>query len=157
VSVNAAADATGVTSAGRASLIPPEERDGMRGRCWAAAAIAAAGMACSGRTATTPTPIPINQPVATMTITIANNVATPQDIVVAVGSRVTFVNNDTIPHDMHSDPHPEHTDCEPLNQVGFLNPGESRESGNLNTPKICGFHDHELPNVAGLNGTITIK
>ena len=35
----------------------------------------------------------------------------PRDITVAVGSRVTFVNNDSMPHDMASDPHPEHTLC----------------------------------------------
>ncbi len=127
-----------------------------RGR-WVAVAVAVATAACAGGAGAPASPTPINEPVATTTITIANNVATPQDIVVAVGSRVTFVNHDTISHDMHSDPHPEHTDCEPLNQVGFLNPGESRESGNLTTAKICGFHDHELPTVAGLNGTITIK
>ena len=31
----------------------------------------------------------------------------PQRITVPLGSRVTFVNNDSAPHDMASDPHPE--------------------------------------------------
>ena len=37
---------------------------------------------------------------------------------------------------------PTHTDCPPINQVGFLNPGESRTTGTLNVPRTCGFHDH---------------
>jgi hypothetical protein len=63
---------------------------------------------------------------------------------VALGSQVTFVNNDVQIHDMLSDPHPEHTDCPELNQVGSLAPRQSKQSGNLNTAKTCGYHDHEL-------------
>jgi hypothetical protein len=58
---------------------------------------------------------------------------------------------------MSSDPHPDHTDCPELNQVGFLNPGQSRETGNLTLPKTCGFHDHDLPNITGLQGRIVIR
>jgi plastocyanin len=67
----------------------------------------------------------------------------PQNVTVTVGSRVTFVNNDTRPHDMNSDPHPEHTDCRELN-VGFLTAGQTGTSQNL-TPRTCGFHDHNQP------------
>jgi hypothetical protein len=68
-----------------------------------------------------------------------------------------FVNNDSRVHDMASDPHPEHTTCPELNQVGFLQPGQSRESGNLNTVRTCGFHDHNQPTVTSLQGTIQIR
>lgn len=70
---------------------------------------------------------------------------------------MTFVNNDTRNHDMQSDPHPEHTDCPALAQVGFLSPGQSKTSGNLNTARACGFHDHNLPDVASLNGVIRVQ
>ena len=73
------------------------------------------------------------------------------------GSSVTFVNNDNRSHDMESNPHPEHTDCPVLAQVGFLSPGQSRASGNLNTARICGYHDHNLADVAGLQGSITVQ
>ncbi len=77
---------------------------------------------------------------------------------VARGSQVTFVNNDSVSHQMFSDPHPDHTDCPEINQVGFLDPGQSRQTGNMITNRtVCGFHDHGLPNVAGLQGTITIQ
>ena len=53
-----------------------------------------------------------------------------------------MLNSDSRTHEMDSDPHPEHTDCPELNQIGFLNPGQSRQSGNLNTARKCGMHDH---------------
>jgi plastocyanin len=90
------------------------------------------------------------------TITITASGVSPQNLTVAVGSRVTFVNNDTRPHDMNSDPHPEHTDCRELN-VGFLQAGQSGTSQNLNTVRTCGFHDHNQPDVASLKGTIRIQ
>lgn len=96
-------------------------------------------------------------PVATMTITIANNAVSPPNIVVPRGSQVTFVNNDSRNHDMESDPHPEHTDCPEINQAGFLNPGRSRQTGNLNAVRTCGYHDHENQTVQSLHGTITIQ
>ena len=96
--------------------------------------------------------------VATNTITIANSTATPKNIVVARGSQVTFINNDNQSHMMNSDPHPDHTDCPEINSVGFLNPGQSRQTGNMTSNRaVCGFHDHDLPNVAGLQGSIAIQ
>jgi len=96
--------------------------------------------------------------VTTNTITISNSVVTPKNIKVARGSQVTFINNDNQSHMMNSDPHPDHTDCPEINQVGFLNAGESRQTGNMTSNRsVCGFHDHNLPNVAGLQGSITIQ
>lgn len=126
-----------------------------------AAVTAAAAFACGGSGGTTspPSPTPSTctaSPTAT-TITIANNTVCPQTTTVPRGARITFVNRDTVAHEMTSDPHPEHTDCPELNQVGHLEPGQSRESGNLVTPRRCGFHDHLRNEVASLKGTITIQ
>jgi plastocyanin len=92
---------------------------------------------------------------ATVTITSAG-VVSPSAVTIRQGGRVTFVNNDSRPHDMSSDPHPSHEDCPPMDQVGFLSAGQSRTSGNFNTVRTCGFHDHNLPGNAGLQGRITI-
>lgn len=92
---------------------------------------------------------------ATITITAAG--VSPSSVTVAAGSRVMFVNNDNRAHDMASDPHPDHTQCPEVNQVGFLSAGQSRATGNLNTPRACGFHDHILFDVASLQGTITVQ
>jgi plastocyanin len=91
------------------------------------------------------------------TFTIANNAVSPKSITVSPGTRVTFVNNDNRNHDMNSDPHPDHTDCPEINQVGFLTPGQSRQTGNLNTVRTCGFHDHNQDTNNNLKGSIIIQ
>ncbi|MFN7980081.1 MAG: hypothetical protein U0P30_18250 [Vicinamibacterales bacterium] len=92
---------------------------------------------------------------ATITISSAG-VVSPSSVTIVQGGRVTFVNNDTRNHDMSSDPHPEHTDCPPMEQVGFMTAGQTKTSGNFNTVRTCGFHDHNQPSVTGLQGRITI-
>ena len=92
----------------------------------------------------------------TTTITISNNAVSPKNITVVQGTQVTFANNDNRSHDMNSNPHPEHTDCPEINSVGFLNPGQSKQTGNLNTVRTCGYHDHNQNTVESLQGTITI-
>jgi hypothetical protein len=91
------------------------------------------------------------------TLVIQNNIVCPQTITVSRGSQLTILNSDSRNHDMESDPHPEHTDCPELNQIGFLTPGQSRQSGNLNTARKCGMHDHSSPDTASLKPTITIQ
>lgn len=114
------------------------------------------GSSSGGGTSPTPTPPP-GSTTNTTTITISNNAVSPKNISVARGSQVTFINNDSRPHEMNSNPHPDHTDCPEINQVGFLVPGQSRQTGNLNTARTCGFHDHENDANVNLQGTITIQ
>jgi len=90
------------------------------------------------------------------TITITATGVSPQNVTVAPGSRVTFVNNNTRVHDMSSDPHPAHTDC-PEITVGFLQPGQSATTQNLNRVRTCGFHDHNQDTNTSLQGTIRIQ
>jgi hypothetical protein len=47
----------------------------------------------------------------------------PVEVVVAVGGRVLFVNNDVIPHDIAGGPEPARPDCPEIDAVGFLTPG----------------------------------
>ena len=91
------------------------------------------------------------------TIVIQNNQVCPSTITIARGSQVTMINNDSRVHEMDSDPHPEHTQCPEINQIDFLNPGQSRSSGNLNTARTCGFHDHTNPDTTSLQGRITVQ
>jgi plastocyanin len=91
----------------------------------------------------------------TTTITITSSGVSPRDITVSAGSRVTFVNNDTQPHDMSSDPHPEHTDCPAL--VAFATPGQSATTQNLNTVRTCRFHDHNQPSNTNLQGSVRVQ
>ena len=112
----------------------------------------------SGGTPTTPTPNPPNTPpVATTTITITAAGISPQRITVSPGTRVTFVNNDTRSHEMNSDPHPNHGDCPPIDDVGFLSPGQTKQTGNLTAVRTCGFHDHNQPTVTSLQGQVIVQ
>ena len=128
-------------------------------------AIAVAAAACGGggsSTPTTPTPPTTTPPPggnpATATITIgADGRVSPSTVTIALGGRVTMINNHNQTHDMQSDPHPEHTDCPPFAQIGFLSPGQQRTSGNFNTARTCGFHDHNRELDTGLQGRIIIQ
>jgi plastocyanin len=96
-------------------------------------------------------------PTSTPTITISSNGVSPQRITVSPGTRVMFVNNDSRAHEMNSDPHPTHGDCPPIDDVGFLAPGQSKLTGNLNVVRTCGYHDHNQPDTANLKGQIVIQ
>jgi plastocyanin len=108
----------------------------------------ASNEATATTTSTTPAPA---------VITITSSGVSPTSLTVSPGTQVTFINNDQIVHDMTSNPHPEHTDCQELNQVGFLVPGQSRQTGNLNSVRTCGYHDHTNAFNTAMQGTITIR
>jgi len=118
-------------------------------------AVACGGGDSSSSTPSSPTPTPT--PSAGATITITSSGVSPKSVTVAVGSRVTFVNNDTGAHDMSSDPHPEHTTCPEINQAGFLAAGQSRQTGNLVIARTCTYHDHNQNTNTSLQGTIIIQ
>jgi plastocyanin len=118
-------------------------------------AIAACGGGSGSGSGTSPSPTPPSG--SGPTITIANNAVSPKSITVPRGSQVTFVNNDSQSHDMASDPHPVHTDCPEINQVGLLNPGQSKPTATLNSVRTCRYHDHNRDMVESLQGTITIQ
>jgi len=118
--------------------------------------LALGAVGCKGSSPSQPSP-PAPPPTQTTTITITTGGATPKNIEVTLGARVRFINNDARSHNMTSDPHPEHTDCPEINQVGFLLPSQMRETGNLVQARTCGFHDHDNPGNQALSGSIIIK
>ena len=129
------------------------------GAVWLVVALTLTTTACGGSdgSPTSPTPPPGGGG-GTTTITIgANGAVSPQSVTVTLGTRVTFVNNHSRRHDMASDPHPEHSDCPEINQVGMLQPGQSRQTGNLNTVRTCAFHDHDDASNDALKGRIVIQ
>ena len=125
-----------------------------RTRGGAAAGFLVLAAACGGDGPSSPSPNPSNPYVITIS---ANSVASPKELTVPPGTRVLFVNNASRRHNMTSDPHPDHLDCPELNQVGLLNPSQSRESGNLVTVRTCGYHDHDDATNVNLRGSIIIR
>ncbi len=126
----------------------------MASRIVFAAMLAIVSCACGGGSSPPPSPSPPTNPYV---FTIASGAVTPREITVPPGSRVLFVNQDGRRHDMTSDDHPDHMDCPAINQVGVLTAGQSRETGNLNAVRTCGFHDHEDADNNNLKGRIIIR
>jgi hypothetical protein len=70
----------------------------------------------------------------------------PKKMVIDEGTRVKFINRGNVSRQMSSDEHPLHQDCPPINDVGFLNPGQENLTGNMVLDPgrhACGIHDHD--------------
>ena len=124
----------------------------------------ASALACSGSTPASPSPPPppVGNPPAgpplTATIVIgANNAFVPLEVTVAVGGRVSFENRNSRAFDIMSDPPLVHTDCPPVQEVGFIQPGQTKQTGVLTAPGVCGFHDHFNENNPDLRGRIIVQ
>ena len=124
--------------------------------------------ACSGSAATLPTsptppvstpttPVPAPAPSGSPTITITANGMTPLEITIAVGQRVTFVNNDVRAHDVVGGIDPAHPDCPEILQAGFLTPGQRGDTGVFTTARTCEYHDHTALSVPAFQGRIIIR
>lgn len=110
---------------------------------------------CGGKSGNPGGPTPVDNP--NQMVISASGVLTPSELVVSPGSRVLFINNHSQRHHMSSDPHPDHGDCPPIDQVGVLNQGQRRETGNLVAVGTCGLHDHDDPGNPALRGRIVVR
>jgi hypothetical protein len=111
--------------------------------------LAAAASTCGGDSSGSPpagpptsptTPLPPADP-PVIRITPAGT--EPRQLVVATGERVTFINNDVQPHDIAGGPDPATPDCREIDAVGFLAPGQSRQTAPLPVARSCDYHDHQ--------------
>jgi hypothetical protein len=91
------------------------------------------------------------------TITVTSSGVSPQELTVAVGSRVTFTNADTRPHDFSGGPDPSQPECPEIDAAGFVAPGQSRQTGVFTTARTCRFHDHTFIGVPAFQGRIVIE
>ena len=90
---------------------------------------------------------------ATITLTAAGLSAT--EVRIEPTQRVRFVNNDTRPHQINTNPHNFHTDCPPNNTI-VINPGQTVDTAIFSEVKACGYHDHLLPDTQSYWGTIKV-
>lgn len=122
---------------------------------WLAPALLGACLGCSGDMPTSPSGGPGPSP-AGNTITITATGVSPRMVEIQVGERVIFVNNNDESHEISSDQHPDHLECPAINQVGFIMPGQTKETGNFVVAETCTFHDHLQALNSGLQGTIVV-
>ena len=86
-----------------------------------------------------------------LTVTITQNGVTPATVKPPICRSsfcvvyVTFVNRDSVPHDMRSDPHPTHTQCLYINQLGAIAPDQSKEASLLGCSLPLSYHDDTRP------------
>ncbi|MGH9218327.1 MAG: cupredoxin domain-containing protein [Vicinamibacterales bacterium] len=128
--------------------------------------VSAAAAACSGGASSPPaapsplppvgTPSPAPAPTSPPTITITATGMNPLEITINVGQRVTFVNNDTRPHDVIGGVDPNNPDCPEILQAGFLAPGQRGETGVFTRARTCEYHDHAMLTPA-FQGRIIIR
>ena len=107
--------------------------------------------------APTPPPAPAPPPLTASGVITSNNSFVPSEVTIAAGGRVTFVNQNNRPHDITSDPLHLHTDCPPIIEVGFIQPGQTKQTGPLTVPRVCGYHDHMQETNPSLHGRIVVQ
>jgi plastocyanin len=90
------------------------------------------------------------------TITIrSDGVAEPNEVRIAVGDRVRFINQDSRQHHPTSNPHLLHTDC-PAANLPILSTGQSETTQPFDRAMACGMHDHLNPDLTPLQVTIRV-
>jgi hypothetical protein len=124
----------------------------------AASLVFLTGLAACGGNPNTPTPGGGGGNSGTVGATVTINANGVSDSLprVNLGSRIRFTNDDSRVHAILSTPHGTHTDCPALNDIGILQPGQSRESGVLNERRGCGFHDHNDPDNNAFRGQVLV-
>ncbi len=98
-----------------------------------------------------PTPPPPPPPAAMSGEVMINMTATgfePATVTVKKGTKVTFVNKDTVPHWPASAPHPTHTDLPGFDALKGIATGASY-SFTFTQVGTWKFHDHLIPNKFG--------
>ena len=89
------------------------------------------------------------------TISLTATGAAPLEVRIEPTQKVRFINNDTRPHQVNTNPHNFHTDC-PANNTVVLNPGQQFDTGNFDAVKACGYHNHLLPDDQRFWGLIKV-
>src|SRR5262245_49957454 len=84
-----------------------------------------------------PQPVPTDQPPI---VTIRASGVDPNPLHLFNGPEVTFINADSVPHSIYSDPHPAHNTCKGLIAVVDLQPGQQVKISGLPFD-ACFFHD----------------
>jgi plastocyanin len=82
-------------------------------------------------------------------VTLNSSGFSPMTVTIKAGDTISWTNTDSTPHTVNSNPHPTHTDYPPLNQVGEINPGETK-SFTFTSTGTYKYHDHLFPENGGV-------
>jgi plastocyanin len=88
-------------------------------------------------------------------VTITASGLDPKSFSVPVGTTVTFQNQDSVSHEIASDPHPSHSDLPAFDSGTGIAPGESY-SFTFTRVGSWGYHDHADPYNATFTGSVTV-
>lgn len=90
-------------------------------------------------------------------ISIGSSGLSPGAVTIAAGQSVTFVNTDSVAHEMTSGPASSYDQCPAINRVGRLEPGQRNQTGALSTARTCSFLDLLRTGDSRWQGTITVQ
>lgn len=93
-------------------------------------------------------------PPTTQAVTISSSGITPRTFTIDVGTVVTFQNQDSVSHQISSNPHPSHSDLPGFDLV--IGAGVSR-SFTFSRAGNWGYHDHLSPFDSKFQGTVTVQ
>ena len=91
--------------------------------------------------------------VSTASVSITKDGFVPATIQVKKGTAVTWINNDTNPHQVVTDPHPKHTNLKELDS----DPLAVGESFTFTFEKTGTFTYHDEGNPLNMKGTVVVK
>ncbi len=89
-----------------------------------------------------------------LTVTVTSAGLNPKSPTVSAGTTITFVNQDSVTHQITSKPHPVHTDLPGFDLV--IAAGSSR-SFTFTRVGSWGYHDHLSPFDSKFQGTVTVQ
>jgi plastocyanin len=73
-------------------------------------------------------------------IMIMEGHAVPEELTIAVGERVSFMNHDRTTYTIAGGREPSTSDCPEVNVVGVLGSGHTRDTEPFTAAKTCDFH-----------------
>jgi hypothetical protein len=117
-----------------------------------------AAMSCGSITPVSPTTASGSAVLLTFpqTIMIEGGRPIPEELTVAVGERVSFMNHDRTTYTVGGGSQPSSSDCAEINSVGVLTSGDLRTTEAFSTPRTCEFHVWQDDSAPSL-GRITIR
>jgi plastocyanin len=95
-------------------------------------------LSCGSATPASPTAAAVH--VFPQTIMIMDGQAVPEELTIAVGERVSFMNHDRTTYTVAGGREPSRPGCPEINVVGVLTSGDTRTTEPFMTAKTCEFH-----------------